>query len=167
MKKFSYSKISFVIQLFFAVISVLVLIFVQNKFKNDDNTIKMVILIALLGSYLPFIVSVCKRTIVLTPEMINFYSFFNSIYTPKKKRDFFVRYSDITSIEAKKSIIPKRMSIKIKTRNRSNPIFIEYNMVDHKELFKSICESVQISNPEAYIDKQILRYTQLKDGSSS
>lgn len=158
MKVYKYSRVSFVIQMVLIIGLIALLLFICYKFNIERFAYRSVFLVLLLIISIPFVISVYKRKIILKDEIIHFISFFDSIYTSRKERDFSVKYVDIKSIELKKVFIPQKASLKIKVKNRSKLIFIEFNMVNHKELFEDLCYRVKQQNPDAYIDKRIYQY---------
>ncbi|MGN0543645.1 MAG: hypothetical protein ACI4JG_09375 [Acutalibacteraceae bacterium] len=158
MKTYAYKKSAYFIQLFFVLGLIALLLLFEYKFNSSRFLNRCVFLAIFLVICIPFAVSVFRKKVILNDESICFISFFNSFYIPKNQRDFSVKYSDIKSIEFKKSFIQKRKSLKIKANNRTNNIYIEYNMVNHKELFKNLCELVKQQNPNASIDESIFDY---------
>ena len=158
MKTYKYSKCSFFIQLFLIAGLITLLLYFEYMFNKSRFVNRVFFLAVFLIASTPFVISIFKRKIILNTEHVEFISFFNSVYTSKKERDFSVMYRYITKIERKKSIIPQKISLKITVKGRSKPIFVEYNMVGYKELFRNLCVKVQEFNPNVYIESEIWEY---------
>ena len=154
MKKYKYSKISYAVQLIFLLLLTFGLLFVSLLSNKGDFIVKVGGLVLLILIYIPFMVSVFKREIVLEQKCVNFFSF----YVNNKASDFSVLYEDILKIEAKKTLIPKRISIKLTIASRQTPVFIEYNMVNHKELYSELIKNTVESNSKVFVDSSILDY---------
>ena len=162
MKTYKYSKLSFFVQLFSILALIAALLFLEYKYNYARFLNRTIFLALFLVICIPFAVSVFNRKIIIKDEDAVFISFFNSAYTSKAERNFAIKYTDIKSIEIKKSFIPQLMSLKLTAKNRSKAVFIEYNFKNHKELYKDLCDSVKSNNPEAFIDEKIYSYCQIQ-----
>lgn len=154
MKTYKYSKISYAIQLVFLILITLGMLFISSLSNKGNYIIKVGGLLFLIVLYIPFMVSVVKRKIVIEQNCVNFFSF----YLNNRALDFSVLYKDIIKIEAKKTLVPKRISIKLTVVSKQSPIFIEYNMVNHKELYSNLIINTVKANSNVFIEPTILDY---------
>lgn len=158
MNIYRYGKLAYAVQIIIILILIVAIIVFEN-FINPDNLLLMSVALAFfLIITFPYLIGISKRKVVIENDSISFFSFFSSLYTNKQERNFNIPFASISRIEYKKTIIPNKITLKISAQNRSNIIFIEPFMENHKELFSEICNKVKSANPHAYISPTVVRY---------
>lgn len=158
MKEYTYNKGKWCFAILLILATILFLYWFDPDFFHK-NSLFHFLFIAL---FVPISLSPLKTKVTFDNEGIFFYSFFNSLYTPKVKRDFYVKYSDIISLELKKGVFTKKSSLEIKANGREDAIMVNYSMNNHKELFEYICENTRKVNANAHINDKVWEYLENK-----
>lgn len=154
MKKFRYSRISFLCQLILSLFCVFFLIYGINMFITGTGVLgyKSILIIVVFFVLLsPYIGEYLNRFVEFKDE----YVVFNSFRIDKKVRSYNVRYEDILSLEAVKIPLLGIYKIKIKAKNIPYTIPVTWCMKKHNELFYNLGFHVKKFSSDVFIDVQL------------
>lgn len=161
--KYKYSKLAFGFCLILVEGVVLTLLLVFGNLigaeKKQFNNMFLLVSVFLVSCAFMYIGEYSNKYVNFLDDYIHFNSFrFKMKVNPMSLK---VKYEDVYSIKPRKLPIVGVWAIKINAKNLPHEITISFCFKKHKELFENLCTLVKKYKPDAYIDKELSKYTQI------
>ena len=159
--KYKYRKILFFLQITLLILFMIVLLLYLQIRGSETRTISRTAasfagLMAVFGSLMT------KEYLSRYVEFHNNYVTFYSYRVKKKVYNFDVKYENILNLNATMIPILGIYKVKVKAKNLPADIPVTWCISKHNEMFSTLCEKAEKSNPNVYIDSRIIKHLEKK-----